>query len=280
MKTLLARIRIAMQENGACIQPRTESIVSHHIARFQGAPSVVASSTFAMPSTNASLLVVGLGDPEANHRRRPHNIGYRFVDSLALSEGSHWEERSGGLVSMIDLDGVAITLLKPGVSTDAIGPLVRRFMVGRGLAATNCVVVHDDTDLQFGTARKKRAGGAAGHKGVQSVIAALGTFEFPRIRIGVRKPGDVRKAKDLVVAPFSGADEKVLALALVQANAAIRAFAKERSNSAAAESPLDAKATSEKQYRAWARASGPASTHSASWRCRQPNPVISTAPSA
>ncbi len=230
MKSLLSRICIAIRNRGGHIRPRAQVLGQHDVARIQEATSAIAARTSAAPLTGSSLLVVGLGDPESNHLRRPHNIGYRFVDSLALARGSRWQERPEGLVSTIDVDGVAVMLLKPGAGTDSVGSLVRRLIARTGLHAANCVVVHDDTDLELGTARKRRAGGAAGHKGVQSVIAALGTYDFPGIRIGVRKPGDPRKAKDLVVLRFSRKDETVLALALEQANVAMRAFAKEHSS--------------------------------------------------
>jgi UDP-N-acetylmuramoyl-tripeptide--D-alanyl-D-alanine ligase len=77
--------------------------------------------------------------------------------------------------------------------------------------ARHCVLVHNDMDLALGDGRIKREGGDAGHKEVRSILSSVGTGDLHRVRIGVRRPGDARKARDTVLQPFQPDDEAPLA---------------------------------------------------------------------
>ncbi len=173
-----------------------------------------------------SLVVVGLGNPHSKYRNTPHNVGHHLLDTLTKAGGQVWEEQSEGLVSAVELSGVPVQLLKPGADINLSGPLVQRFLDRMGATAADCIVVHDDMDLELGNVRAKRDGGDGGHKGVKSVIVALRTDGVQRLRIGVRRAGDTRKAKDTVLERFSRADETALAPALKRAEVAIRATVK------------------------------------------------------
>ena len=168
-------------------------------------------------SDSARFVIVGLGNPGDRNNRTPHNVGYRAVDALAVAGGATWEEQVEGWTSVVEIDGTLIRLLKPRTNMNESGPAVQQFLQRLGTDPSKCVIVHDDNDLALGDVRVKSEGGDAGHKGVRSVISALGTGNIARIRIGVRRDGDVRKARDVVLSEFSPTDEVSLAPAISKA---------------------------------------------------------------
>lgn len=167
----------------------------------------------------ASPVIVGLGNPGEQYRHTPHNIGYRILDEIVCAAQTGWEAHSDGFVSTINVNDVAVKLLKPGTSINRSGPVVRRFLEATGCASDRCILIHDDVDLVLGDVRLKRDGGDAGHRGVRSVISALGTGDITRIRVGVRRSGDEREARQLVLEKFSEAEESALSRGVEQATA-------------------------------------------------------------
>jgi aminoacyl-tRNA hydrolase len=165
----------------------------------------------------ASRIVIGLGNPGQQYVNTPHNVGYRVVESLAKSAMGTWKECPEGLVSFISLQDLSVVLFKPGVSINKSGEQVRRFIDRLGGEAARCTVVHDDMDLVLGDVLLKRHGGDAGHKGVRSVIAALGSGAFDRVRIGVRREGDARRARELVLVSFTAEEESRVGTAIDRA---------------------------------------------------------------
>ncbi|MGB8434733.1 MAG: aminoacyl-tRNA hydrolase [Burkholderiales bacterium] len=176
----------------------------------------------AVPLPCPLPIIVGLGNPGSRYRHTLHNVGHRALDALATSAESVWQQESDGWVTSALVDGREVTLFKPGVSVNDSGEAIRRFLAKRACTAEDCIVVLDDTDIRLGEVRAKRHGGDAGHKGMRSIIAALGTDAIPRIRIGVRPPGASRRANELVLERFSRDDEQSLAQGLDKADVAIR----------------------------------------------------------
>lgn len=182
-----------------------------------------APSPTARPGTG-SWIVVGLGNPGDQYLHTPHNAGYRVLDAISASHGGTWEEMPEGLVCNIRFeDGLAVTLLKPASKMNHCGLPIRQFLIRAGGTPARCIIVHDDTDLEIGTVRRKADGGDAGHKGMRSIISALGTGAITRIRIGVRRPGDSARARQRVLGRFSADDEILFMPALGRAIEAIRA---------------------------------------------------------
>ncbi|MCD6680944.1 MAG: aminoacyl-tRNA hydrolase [Burkholderiaceae bacterium] len=187
-------------------------------ARLYEPSAPLASSTMSQTLTTAESIVIGLGNPGDKYSRTPHNVGYSLVDSLASIE-SNWASDPDGMIITVDLAGEAITLLKPASDINSVGPVIRRFLHRTGRAIQDCIIVHDDMDLAIGSCRAKRGGGDGGHKGVRSIITALGTDDFRRVRIGVRRSGDAQRALDLVLSDFKAADEALLKNGLSRAKA-------------------------------------------------------------
>lgn len=191
---------------------------------FPAAGAKIAAAAVPAPRSAgaAAAVIVGLGNPGAEYRHTPHNVGHRALDAIADAAGCEWEQHPEGLVCSAVVDGIEVKLLKPDVNINLSGPLVQRFLERAGSDPGHCIIVHDDVDLALGDVRVKHDGSDAGHKGMRSVIAALGTGAIQRVRIGVRRPGDARRAKRLVLTKFSAAEEAMLAGVLERAAATVR----------------------------------------------------------
>jgi peptidyl-tRNA hydrolase len=109
------------------------------------------------------------------------------------------------------LDEIGELLFKPAAAMNLSGPPLCALLQRTSADARHCVLVHDDMDLALGDVRIKREGGDAGHKGVRSILSSVGTGDLHRVRIGVRRPGAARKARDTVLQPFQADDEAPLA---------------------------------------------------------------------
>jgi PTH1 family peptidyl-tRNA hydrolase len=153
-------------------------------------------------------IIAGLGNPGDRYLFTRHNLGFMVADRLALSHQlSFRRKKFDALLAEGPIAGVAVILLKPqtfmNLSGKAVGPLARFFKVD----AADLVVIHDDLDLPFGTIRVKEGGGDGGHKGLQSVIEALGTDAFLRLRLGIGKPVIKDLVESYVLEPF-GKEER------------------------------------------------------------------------
>jgi PTH1 family peptidyl-tRNA hydrolase len=132
-------------------------------------------------------IVAGLGNPGRQYERTPHNAGFMAVEALARRWGCRmrrrlrWRARVGEAVRR----GARIVLVQPLTFMNLSGHAVERAVGARGAEAAGVLVIVDDADLPLGDLRLRRRGSTAGHRGLLSVAAALGTEEFPRLRIGI-----------------------------------------------------------------------------------------------
>ena len=136
--------------------------------------------------------VVGLGNPGREYEQTRHNVGFLAVEEMARRAGASWRRslRFPVRTATIRLpDGPEMILAEPltymNASGDAVGPLARK----RGIAPDDLLVVYDDADLPAGALRIRPFGGPGGHNGMRSIIAALGSDRFARIRIGIGRGG-------------------------------------------------------------------------------------------
>ena len=141
-------------------------------------------------------LVVGLGNPGAEHEDTRHNAGFWFVDELARRHDLRLkpERRYNAEAGRGEIAGTPLWFLKPMGYMNRSGQSVRAFCDYLQLSADQVLVVHDDLDLPPGVARLKLGGGAGGHNGMKDVIAHLGE-DFWRLRLGIGHPGH----RDLVI---------------------------------------------------------------------------------
>lgn len=157
-------------------------------------------------------VVVGLGNPGEEYANTYHNVGFRVLQRMAGDHGVRFKERCGpALVSgKIILAGEPAALAMPQTfmnnSGAALSPVWERFES----SAERTIVVYDDLALPLGKLRVRQKGSAGGHNGIKSIISALGSDEFLRVRIGIlpdRQVGDVR---DFVLSRVGKADRVLL----------------------------------------------------------------------
>ena len=143
------------------------------------------------------LIVVGLGNPEPHYLNTRHNAGWWLVDALAERHGveilrAHSTARLGVGKTRGDETGResrAIALAKPRTHVNGSGEAVRYLLARFGVSQDRLLVVYDEAALPPGKLRLRPKGGAAGHNGVKSIIAALGgSQDFARLRIGIGRP--------------------------------------------------------------------------------------------
>jgi len=156
------------------------------------------------------LLIAGLGNPGADYARNRHNAGFMALDVIHESyRFGPWRGRFLGSLSEGALGGRKTYLLKPMTymndSGDSVGAAVRYFK----LPLSALVVMHDEIDLAAAKIRVKTGGGDAGHNGLRSITATLGT-DYRRVRIGVGHPGEKHRVHGHVLNNFSKTDEQWL----------------------------------------------------------------------
>lgn len=171
------------------------------------------------------MLVVGLGNPGTRYSRTPHNVGFRVLDRLA-PQTTQWSERFGGELFVTQVDAQPLVLLKPLTFMNDSGKSVRQAMSFFEISVGSTLVVHDELDLPLGAVKLKRGGGEAGHHGLQSVSAEVGSRDFLRLRVGVGKPA-AGKISDFLLQPLEPAAEQQLQGALSLACDALELVARE-----------------------------------------------------
>lgn len=169
-------------------------------------------------------LIVGLGNPGIEYQFTPHNLGFLCLDRLAEDCGAQiGNRRSRALTGKCTLAGHEVLLAKPETYMNLSGLAVAGLAAELGLDPTkDLLVIYDELDLPWGAIRIRERGSAGGHNGVKSVIGALGTEEFLRIRLGIGPDHEVRHAEDYVLAPMKKAQLKVAAEMLDTAAEAVK----------------------------------------------------------
>jgi PTH1 family peptidyl-tRNA hydrolase len=162
----------------------------------------------AKPAPGDSVLIIGLGNPGGEYTGTRHNVGFLVLDEMAdrvnitFRDVGHCSLASNG-----SLYGQRLCLAKPMTYMNRSGGVVRRLLKEYRLGPEDLLVVHDDLDIEFGKVRLKRSGGDAGQRGIRSIIEALNTRHFSRIRVGIGRGEERGDEADYVLSPFT-ADER------------------------------------------------------------------------
>jgi PTH1 family peptidyl-tRNA hydrolase len=159
--------------------------------------------------TSYDLLVAGLGNPGREYVRNRHNVGWMVAEELARRHDGAWRSKFNGKLAEIRVDGHRVALLKPETFMNESGRSVQAAMSFFKLDPDAVLVVHDEGDLPLGRLQARLGGGLAGHNGLRSVAAHLGTPDFLRLRVGVGRPerGDPRPLADYLLADFEPHDD-------------------------------------------------------------------------
>jgi PTH1 family peptidyl-tRNA hydrolase len=134
-------------------------------------------------------LIVGLGNPGKTYAHNRHNVGFRCLNYLAkLHSIPVKKHQCRSQVGIGKIAGIEVLLAKPktfvNLSGEAVGRLAQKYKI----AVNDLIVIYDDLDLPLGKLRLRAGGSAGGHKGINSIISALGSKDFPRIKVGIGRP--------------------------------------------------------------------------------------------
>ena len=152
-------------------------------------------------------LIVGLGNPDPEYQWTPHNLGFMAVDELANRGGIRVERPEGkALVGRGKIAGEDVVLAKPQTYMNLSGISVRELLEKYELSPADLLVMWDEVQLPFGTIRIDRKGSGGSHNGANSVISAVGTQEFARIRLGCGPDHPLSSRKEFVLRPMKRAE--------------------------------------------------------------------------
>ena len=164
-----------------------------------------------------SHVIVGLGNPGDRYQGTPHNVGQVVVDRLATVLGVTWDQDVEAHVARTVWNGEVVCLAKPMTFVNQSGPALARLAGSLSFDHAKCIVVYDDLDLPLGTVRTRMRGSDGGHRGMRSIIEAFQTDEIRRVKVGVKREGQVRAAGEAVLRPFTGDETAVMSKAYDQA---------------------------------------------------------------
>jgi len=182
-----------------------------------------------------AFVIVGLGNPGKEYEKTRHNAGRLAVELLAKQEGFDsfiYKKTADALVSEGEIEGEKVVLVLPETFMNKSGKSVMAF-VKSVRAAKNLLVIHDELDVPLGTLKMVFGRNSGGHKGVESIMRAIKTKEFARIRIGIsgagkkqqaKKPTGEEKVVKHVIGKFKPAEEVTLKKALKKTATAARLF--------------------------------------------------------
>jgi PTH1 family peptidyl-tRNA hydrolase len=174
-------------------------------------------------------LIVGLGNPGIEYQFTPHNLGFLTIDRLADQCGVEVRNRQcRALTARAVIGSEPVVLAKPETFMNLSGMSVRELVAEHKVQPeTDLVVIYDELDLPYGTIRIRQRGSSAGHNGMESLIGALGTQEFLRIRIGIAPERKIADGAKYVLTPFRKGQLKTIDAILETAAEAVNVIVKE-----------------------------------------------------
>jgi peptidyl-tRNA hydrolase, PTH1 family len=174
---------------------------------------------------NVMWLIVGLGNPGDEYTWSRHNLGFMLIDRLAQDERILVGRREcSSLVGRGEIEGARTKLVKPQTFMNLSGQAVSCLLakVNGESPVQQLIVISDDLALPLGRIRIRERGTAGGHNGLKSIIAAIGTNEFSRLRIGIQPEHPISDAKRFVLDSFARSERPVVAEVIAQSANAIR----------------------------------------------------------
>ena len=174
-------------------------------------------------------LIVGLGNPGMEYQFTPHNLGFLTIDRIANDCGVEVRNRQGrALTARAEIGGEQVLLAKPETFMNLSGVSVRELVVKHEIRPeSDLIVIYDELDFPLGMIRIRQRGSSAGHNGMKSIIGALGTQEFLRIRLGIAPERKIADGVKFVLTPFRKAQLKKVDEVLENAAEAVAVILKE-----------------------------------------------------
>ncbi len=170
------------------------------------------------------IFVIGLGNPGKAYERTRHNAGFLALDAFAKEHGCSAFKPSAKHQTLLS-EGTGVVLAKPQTFMNKSGASAKALLKQGG----ELVVVHDDIDIPIGTVKVSKDYGSAGHKGVESIIEALGSKDFTRIRIGIQPlAGKPENVEDFVLQKFSPKELPIIQDSIQEAVSALTKIVEEK----------------------------------------------------
>jgi len=173
------------------------------------------------------FIIAGLGNPGRSYRGNRHNIGFMVLDQVAEELNVTFSKmKREALFTRARVGDHRLLLVKPQTYMNHSGRAVQAYLQFHKCPPDHLLVVYDDVDLPFEHLRLKPGGGAGGQKGMRSIINAVGTEEFPRLRVGIGRPPGRMPVSAYVLRDFSPQEQEVLPFLLDDAVQGVLAFVK------------------------------------------------------
>jgi peptidyl-tRNA hydrolase, PTH1 family len=174
------------------------------------------------------FLLVGLGNPGRNYEKTRHNVGFRWADEIAAEYGIGFSGTARHSVfGKISINAQPVIIAKPVTYMNRSGLAVRELVESFEIDTNSLLVASDDVHLEPGRIKIRPGGSAGGQKGLKSIIGALGTEEFPRLRIGVGRPPEGMPMEDYVLNGFTQNEEEVIEESIYRARCAAECWLKD-----------------------------------------------------
>jgi PTH1 family peptidyl-tRNA hydrolase len=168
-------------------------------------------------------ILFGIGNPGPEYEQTRHNVGFEIAARFAPKGFAPLPGRAADGARTV-LAGEPLLVVRPKTYVNRVGPVLAGLLREHDLPAARALVVVDDLDLPVGTVRLRAGGSSAGHNGLRSIEAALGSDRYPRLRIGIGGEG-ARAHADFVLARFSEEELPAMGEALDRAVSAVRLWA-------------------------------------------------------
>ena len=134
-------------------------------------------------------LIVGLGNPEEEYSKTRHNMGFNVINKLQEKYGIEVNKKKfDGLLGDGIIEGEKVLLLKPQTYMNLSGKSIIQVVNFYKIPVEDIIVIYDDIDIEPGLIRIRKKGSSGSHNGMKSVVAELGSEDFPRVRVGIGKP--------------------------------------------------------------------------------------------
>lgn len=170
-------------------------------------------------------LIAALGNPGRKYEGTRHNLGFVVADTIAARHRLAWEAAPRGIEALsARWRGAGVAIVKPLTFMNLSGEAVRDLLQFYKIEVPDLLVVVDDVNLELGRLRARAAGSAGGHNGLKSIVEALGTEEFARLRVGVGRGDARRDLADHVLAKFDPAERPVVEESVARAADAAELF--------------------------------------------------------
>jgi PTH1 family peptidyl-tRNA hydrolase len=155
-------------------------------------------------------MFVGLGNPGREYNETRHNVGFMSIQKLADHLKVKFQKKNYALIAETFYANKKVVMVMPQTFMNESGKVLPQFLNQYEVPCQQFYVVFDDMNLPLGKIRLRRSGSSGGHHGMDSIIEALGTSDFPRIRIGIGQPAQAANGVDYVLGKFSSSEHGII----------------------------------------------------------------------